>query len=637
MREKHVLQLIKISNPLQSLSHADLAEQSPLQAIFYRYDLHANVCLTTITTSDEGFMLPDIEICRATSLAPIDSIANQAGLLAEEYQSHGRYKAKVSLRCLQRLANQPQGKLILVTAITPTPLGEGKTVTTIGLAQGLAKLNHSVMTCIRQPSMGPIFGVKGGAAGGGYSQVAPMEELNLHLTGDIHAVTAAHNLAAAALDARIYHEQRLGYQDFEQRTGMQALRIDPQRVVWKRVMDHNDRALRMVTVGRNETGKTINGFEREDGFDISAASELMAILALASDLRDLRRRIGNVVLAYDLDNQPITTEDLQVAGAMAVSMKEAIEPTLMQTLEGVPTLIHAGPFANIAHGNSSIIADEIATRLADYTVTEGGFGSDMGFEKACNIKAKASGKHPDCAVIVATLRGLKANSGLYDLRPGQALPDSLFRPDSAALQAGFANLKWHIDNVSQYGVPAVVAINRFPQDCAQELQQLEQWITALPNHVSVAISEGFALGGEGTRLLAEKVVEQCQTPMSFTPLYNAAMPLDEKLKAVASKGYGAAKIALSDKAAQQLAQLQAQGFDKLAVCLAKTPLSISTEPQIKGAPRDFIVPIRELRLCAGAEFIYALCGNVMTMPGLPEKPAFMALDLDLDGNIVGLS
>ncbi|WP_337910255.1 formate--tetrahydrofolate ligase [Vibrio cholerae] len=582
-------------------------------------------------------MLPDIEICRATPLASIDTIAQKAGLLANEYESHGLHKAKVSLHCLERLASKPKGKFILVTAITPTPLGEGKTVTTIGLAQGLAKLNHSVMACIRQPSMGPIFGVKGGAAGGGYSQVAPMEELNLHLTGDIHAVTAAHNLAAAAIDARIYHEQRLGYADFERRTGMPALRIDPKQVIWKRVMDHNDRALRMVTVGRNEPGKNINGYEREDGFDISAASELMAILALASDLRDLRRRIGNVVLAYDLDGNPVTTEDLKVAGAMAVSMKEAIEPTLMQTLEGVPTLIHAGPFANIAHGNSSIIADEIATRLADYTVTEGGFGSDMGFEKACNIKAKASGKTPDCAVIVATLRGLKANSGLYDLRPGQAVPDALFAPDSAALQAGFANLKWHIDNVNQYGVPAVVAINRFPQDCAEELEQLVKLIEALPNRVSVAISEGFAKGGEGTKLLAEKVVEQCQHPTKFTPLYHSGIPLDEKLKAVAVKGYGAAEIALSDKAAQQLATLQAQGFDHLAVCLAKTPLSISTDPAIKGAPRDFIVPIRELRLCAGAEFVYALCGCVMTMPGLPEKPSFMALDIDQHGNIVGLS
>lgn len=582
-------------------------------------------------------MLSDIDICRSTSLTPIDTVAQKAGLLNEEFQSQGRYKAKVSLSCLERLHGKPAGKFVLVTAITPTPLGEGKTVTTIGLAQGLAKLNQSVFACIRQPSMGPVFGVKGGAAGGGYSQVAPMEELNLHLTGDIHAVTAAHNLAAAAIDARIYHEQRNGYDDFEQRTSMKALRIDPSQVVWKRVMDHNDRALRMVTVGRNETGKTINGYEREDGFDISAASELMAILALASDLKDLRQRIGRIVVAYDFDGQPVTTEDLRVAGAMAVSMKEAIEPTLMQTLEGVPTLIHAGPFANIAHGNSSIIADDIATRLADYTVTEGGFGSDMGFEKACNIKAKASGKAPDCAVIVATLRGLKANSGEFDLRPGQAIPDSLFEPNQKALIAGFDNLKWHINNVNKYGIPAVVAINRFPQDTDEELQQLTALIEALPNDVEVALSEGFSKGGDGTKLLAEKVMKQCQKPSQFTPLYQAKDPLMTKISNVLLKGYGAESFILCHKAQMQLKKLNELGFDNLAICFAKTPLSITTDSAIKGAPTNFNVIIRELKLCAGAEFVYALCGNVMTMPGLPEKPAFMGLDIDENGNIIGLS
>ncbi|ELI5732411.1 formate--tetrahydrofolate ligase [Vibrio fluvialis] len=582
-------------------------------------------------------MLPDIEICRTTPLTAIEQIAHKAGLLPEEFHSQGRYKAKVSLNCLNRLHDRPAGKFILVTAITPTPLGEGKTVTTIGLAQGLARLQHSVMACIRQPSMGPIFGVKGGAAGGGYSQVAPMEELNLHLTGDIHAVTAAHNLAAAAIDGRIYHEQRNGYEDFAARTGMPALRLDPQRIVWKRVMDHNDRALRMVTVGRNEDGKTINGYEREDGFDISAASELMAILALAEDLKDLRRRIGNIVVGYNIDGQPVTTEDLKVAGAMAVSMKEAIKPTLMQTLEGVPTLIHAGPFANIAHGNSSIIADDIATRLADYTVTEGGFGSDMGFEKACNIKAKASGKAPDCAVIVATLRGLKANSGRYDLRPGQSVPETLFAPDCDALTDGFENLKWHINNVNKYGIPAVVAINRFPQDGEEELAQLKHMIESLPNDVTVALSEGFAKGGEGTRELAEKVVEQCNKTARFTPLYEHDAPLFDKLKAVAIKGYGAGSVTLSEKAQAQLDDLQAKGFGHLSVCLAKTPLSITTDSAQKGAPSGFDVPIRELKLCAGAEFVYALCGNVMTMPGLPEKPAFMGLDIDDQGRIIGLS
>ncbi|WP_282176344.1 formate--tetrahydrofolate ligase [Vibrio nereis] len=582
-------------------------------------------------------MLSDIEICRSSALLPIANVAIQAGLQDSEYHSQGQYKAKVSLDSLKRLQTNPTGKLVLVTAITPTPLGEGKTVTTIGLAQGLAKLKHSVMACIRQPSMGPVFGVKGGAAGGGYSQVAPMEELNLHLTGDIHAVTAAHNLAAAAIDARIYHEQRNGYDDFEQRSGLKALRIDPKRVVWKRVMDHNDRALRMVTIGRNEEGKTINGYEREDGFDISAASELMAVLALASNLKDLRNRIGRIVVAYDLDGAPVTTEDLQVAGAMAVSMKEAIEPTLMQTLEGVPTLIHAGPFANIAHGNSSIIADNIATRLSEFTVTEGGFGSDMGFEKACNIKAQMSGKAPDCAVIVATLRGLKANSGLYDLKPGQAIPDTLFEQDQAALKAGFENLKWHINNVNKYGIPAVVAINRFPQDSEEELLQLKAMIEMLPNNVEVAISEGFASGGAGTLDLAQKVVLQTQRKVTFTPLYRLEQTTEEKLMAVAEAGYGAASLTLSEKAKQQLAEFKKHGYDNLAVCLAKTPLSISTDGSVKGAPAHFDVPVRELKLCAGAGFIYALCGNVMTMPGLPDKPAFMNLDLDEDGHIIGLS
>lgn len=582
-------------------------------------------------------MLSDIEICRTTPLQPIDDVAHQAGLQTNEFQSQGRYKAKVSLDALNRLKDHPRGKLVVVTAMTPTPLGEGKTVTTIGLAQGLAQLNQSVFACIRQPSMGPIFGVKGGAAGGGYSQVAPMEELNMHLTGDIHAVTAAHNLAAAAIDARIYHEQRNGYEDFTARTGLKALRIDPSHVKWRHVLDHNDRALRMITIGRNEDGKTINGFEREDGFDISAASELMAILALASDLNDLRQRIGRIVVAYDFDGQPITTEDLQVAGAMTVTMKDTIQPTLMQTLEGVPTLVHAGPFANIAHGNSSIIADNIATRLADFTVTEGGFGSDMGFEKACNIKTKASNIAPDCAVIVATLRGIKANSGRYDLRPGNAIPDSLFAPDSDALTAGFANLQWHINNVTQYGVPTVVAINRFPQDSEEELQQLMAMIKALPQGVEVAISEAFSRGGLGATKLAHCVMKQCEKTVQFTPLYKSEDSLDDKLHAVALTGYGAGSVTYSEKATAQLKRFNELGYGHLSVCMAKTPLSITTDSAIKGAPSGFDVTIRELKLCSGAGFIYALCGSVMTMPGLPDKPAFMSLDIDEQGNIVGLS
>ncbi|NOH44110.1 formate--tetrahydrofolate ligase [Vibrio cyclitrophicus] len=582
-------------------------------------------------------MLSDIDICRSTPLKNISEVAKHAGLQNNEHQPLGQYKSKVSLTSLERLANQQDGKLVIVTAITPTPLGEGKTVTTIGLAQGLAKINQSAMACIRQPSMGPVFGVKGGAAGGGYSQVAPMEQLNLHLTGDIHAVTAAHNLASAAIDARLYHEQREGLGAFEARSGLKALDIDPNRIVWRRVLDHNDRALRMLTVGKNEAGKTINGFEREDGFDISAASELMAILALANNLQDLRKRIGRVVLAYNQHGLPLTADDFSVAGAMTVTMKDSIEPTLMQTLEGVPTLIHAGPFANIAHGNSSIIADKIALKLSDFVVTEGGFGSDMGFEKACNIKVKASNKKPDCAVVVATLRGLKANSGLYDLRPGNPLPDSIFSDDQDSLIAGFENLKWHINNVKQYGVSIVIAINRFPQDSIQELNALKQMIIDFDPSVRVEISEAFGKGGEGATQLAHAVVKACQDNNEFKPLYQSEQSLEEKLMAVAEVGYGASSITLSALAKQQLEEFNKHGFNGLSVCLAKTPLSISTEAHIKGAPAHFDVPVRELKLCAGAGFIYALCSNVMTMPGLPDKPAFMSLDIDDKGDIIGLS
>ncbi len=582
-------------------------------------------------------MQSDIEICRSTSLSSINAIADNSGLMPHEYDTHGKYKAKVHLNCLNRLKENKEGKLVLVTAITPTPLGEGKTVTTIGLAQGLAKLNQSVMACIRQPSMGPVFGIKGGAAGGGYSQVAPMDELNLHLTGDIHAVTAAHNLASAAIDARLYHEQREGYEAFEARTGLKALKIDADSITWKRVMDHNDRSLRMVKIGLNEPGKSINGNERDDGFDISAASELMAIISLAKDLKDLRKRIGRIVVGYDISGQPVTTEDLQVAGAMAVTLKDAIEPTLMQTLEGVPTLIHAGPFANIAHGNSSIIADEIALKLSDYTVTEAGFGSDMGFEKACNIKAAAANRAPDCVVIVATLRGLKANSGLYDLRPGAEIPDSIFAPDTSALEAGFENLKWHINNVDKYGIPVVVAINQFPQDCEKELQALKELVRRFNPDVNVAVSNAFSKGGEGAHELAQFVIDACSIPTNFRPLYTKEQTLKEKLMSVCEVGYGASNVELSALATSQLSKFEKLGFEKLSVCLAKTPLSITTDSSVKGAPSGFSVSIRELRLCAGAGFIYALSGNVMTMPGLPDKPAFMNLDLDDEGNIIGLS
>ncbi|MGF1763767.1 formate--tetrahydrofolate ligase [Aliivibrio kagoshimensis] len=583
--------------------------------------------------------ISDLDISQNTPLSRVEKIALNAGLSADEFTPQGKFKAKVSLDVIDRLKHKKNGKLVLVTAITPTPLGEGKTVTTIGLAQGLAKQKQSAIACIRQPSMGPVFGIKGGAAGGGYSQVAPMEELNLHLTGDIHAVTSAHNLASAAIDARIYHEQKHGYDAFSAKTGLNALQIDTKQVTWRRVIDHNDRALRMVTVGKNAPSKTINGYEREEGYDITAASELMAILSLATDLQDLRKRIGKIVIGFNLDGQPVTTEDLQVAGAMTVIMKSAIEPTLMQTLEGVPTLIHSGPFANIAHGNSSIIADKVALKLADYTVTEGGFGSDMGFEKACNIKAQYAGSGPDCAVLVATLRGLKANSGKYDLAPGQPFPTSISDPDEAALIAGFENLKWHIDNVHKYGVPVVVAINRFPQDSSEELEQLNAMINDIdaPYSINVATSDAFCKGGEGAIDLANQVITACEQPSNFKPIYQLDQSLEEKIMAISEIGYGATNVTLSEQATAQLNKFTALGFSHLALCMAKTPLSITSDPSVKGAPTDFTLPIRELKLCAGAGFIYALCGEVMTMPGLSEKPAFMNLDIDQQGNIIGLS
>ncbi|MBY6186557.1 formate--tetrahydrofolate ligase [Marinobacter hydrocarbonoclasticus] len=578
-------------------------------------------------------MQSDLIISQQAKLLPIADVAERAGILAEELIPQGEAKAKVKFSLIKRLDNATRGKLVVVTAITPTPLGEGKTVTTIGLSQGLKAIGQQVMACIRQPSMGPVFGVKGGAAGGGYSQVAPMEELNLHLTGDIHAVSAAHNLAAAAIDARVYHEERHG-EKFAAKTGLPRLNIDPERVVWDRVVDMNDRTLRRVTIGLNAPGSSANGLERESGFDITAASELMAILALASDLADLRARLGKVVLAYSRDGKPVTAEDIQVAGAMAAILRDAAQPTLMQTLEGVPTLVHAGPFANIAHGNSSIIADRMALRLADVVVTEGGFGSDMGFEKACNIKARAAGKGPDAAVVVATLRGLKANSGKYDLRPGQALPQAIFEADAEALEAGFANLQWHIENVQRYGVPAVVALNRFPQDSDEELAWLKQKVESLG--ARVAISEAFAKGGAGATELAEQVMAALTEPANFQFLYEAEQSIEAKLLTMAEAGYGGNGIELSDKARADIARLEALGFGHLPVCMAKTPLSISHDPALKGAPSDFSVPVRGLRLCAGAGFIYVLTGNVMTMPGLPERPGYLNIDIDADGNITGL-
>ncbi|MGL5452290.1 MAG: formate--tetrahydrofolate ligase [Aeromonas sp.] len=576
-------------------------------------------------------MLSDIEISRQSPRLSIHTLAERLAIPAHLLSPYGHYKGKLSLALLNA-PQKPAGKLVLVSAITPTPLGEGKTVTTLGLSMGLNHIGHASIATIRQPSLGPVFGVKGGAAGGGLAQVVPMEEMNLHLTGDFHALTAAHNLAAAALDARLFHEQKLGAQ-FTTQTGLPRLDIDPAQILWPRTLDMNDRALRHVTIGQ---GGPADGVERHDCFVITAASELMAILALANDLGDLRARIGRIELARNLRGQPITAEQLEVAGAMTVLLKDALQPTLMQTTEQTPVLVHAGPFANIAHGNSSVIADRIALGLTDYVVTEAGFGSDMGLEKFFNIKSRQSGLTPACVVLVATVRGLKANSGLLDIRPGQPLPASLQGEDLPTLKEGCANLAWHIHNARRYGVPVVVALNRFPTDSEAELALLAHEATQA-GACAVAISNAFTQGGKGASLLAHEVVAACQRPSTVSLLYSDNMTLEAKLATLVESGYGGRGVLLSDQARHQLAQLTAEGWGHLPICMAKTPLSISHDPTQKGVPRDFEVPITALKLCAGAGFVYALAGPVMTMPGLSSLPAYRHIDIDENGEIVGLS
>ena len=579
-------------------------------------------------------MLSDIEISRQSPRLSIQELAKRLAIPSHLLYPYGHHKGKLSLALLEQPAAPAKrpGKLVLVSAITPTPLGEGKTVTTLGLSMGLNHIGQASIATIRQPSLGPVFGVKGGAAGGGHAQVVPMEEMNLHLTGDFHALAAAHNLAAAALDARLFHENKLGEQ-FSARTDLARLDIDPANILWPRTLDMNDRALRHLSVGQ---GGPSDGVERPDRFVITAASELMAILALATDLQDLRARIGRIQLALDMKGQPITTEQLEVAGAMTVLLKDALQPTLMQTTEQTPVLVHAGPFANIAHGNSSVIADRIALALTDYVVTEAGFGSDMGLEKFFNIKYRQSGIAPACVVLVATVRGLKANSGLLDIRPGQPLPASLASEDLPTLRQGCANLAWHIANARRYGVPVVVAVNRFPSDSQAELDLLMAEATRA-GAAGVALSHAFTQGGAGASELASAVVAACELPSQVKLLYPDEMSLSAKLATLVECGYGGRGVILSDKARRQLAALSAAGWDHLPVCVAKTPLSLSHDPALKGVPTDFEVPIDEVRLCAGAGFVYALAGPIMTMPGLGSLPAYRHIDIDEQGEIVGLS
>ncbi|HHW14845.1 MAG TPA: formate--tetrahydrofolate ligase [Firmicutes bacterium] len=556
-------------------------------------------------------MLSDIEIARQARLKPIVEVASSIGIPESELDLYGKYKAKVSLDFCQKVRQRPDGKLIFVTAITPTPAGEGKTCTSVGLTQALGRLGHKVMLCLREPSMGPTFGIKGGAAGGGYAQVMPMEEINLHFTGDIHAVTAAHNLLAAVIDNHIYSGNRL--------------QIDPKRVLWRRVLDINDRQLRNIVCG---LGGKADGVPRETGFDITVASEIMAILCLAEDLKDFERRVEQMLVAYTHDGRPVFAQDLRVAGSIAVIMKDALKPNLVQTLEGQPAFVHGGPFANIAHGNNSIIATRTALRLADYVVTEGGFGSDLGAEKFFDIVHGYSGLKPDVAVLVASIRALNLHGGVP--------LSEISRTNLPALKKGLANLDWHIRNLrDNFGLPVVVAINRFPTDDEEELELVRRHCEE--QGVPAAVSEVVARGGAGGVELAEKVLQVLERDSnSFTPLYDWQAPLKEKIERVAQGVYGAEGVTYTDQAESDLQKIQELALDRLPVCIAKTQKSLSDNPELLGAPRGWTLTVRELRVAAGAGFVVVLAGKIMTMPGLPVVPAAEKIDLDDLGNVVGL-
>ncbi|MDR1277426.1 MAG: formate--tetrahydrofolate ligase [Treponema sp.] len=578
-------------------------------------------------------MKSDIEIAQGAVLTGINEIAARMGIPPEAVENYGRYKAKILWRLLENSA-RPRARYINVTAISPTPLGEGKTTTTVGLVQGLGHTGKNAAACLRQPSMGPTFGIKGGAAGGGYSQVVPMEDFNLHLTGDIHAVSAAHNLCAAAVDARIYHESRWSGAYFE-KLGLRRLDVDPYGVQIGRVVDMNDRCLRQVIIG---LGGLADGPPRQSRFDISVASEVMAILALARNLADLRERLGRMTAAFDRKGKPLTAEDFGVAGAMTVLLRDAVNPNLLQTLEGQGAFVHTGPFANIAHGNSSVIADLLAVRCADYVVTESGFGSDMGMEKFFDIKCRVSGLRPDAVVLVATVRALKSHGGGPAVVPGKALPPEYGAENLELLRAGLSNLRAHIGIIRRFGIPAVVAINAFPADTQAEWDLIrEEAVKA--GAADAAVSRHWAEGGAGAGDLAravEKAIDARPAGDSFRFLYPLEAPLAEKIETIASEVYGAEGVDYGEGVRETLGRLEDQGFGKLPVCMAKTQYSLSHDPRLKGAPRGWRLPVREVRLAAGAGFIYPLCGDISTMPGLPSRPAFMDVDIDAEGNVRGL-
>jgi len=562
----------------------------------------------------------DIEIAQEAKMLPINEITNRLGIPEDFVENYGKYKAKLTLDLLDYIKDRPQGKYVVVTAITPTPLGEGKTTTCIGLGQAMGRLGMSVINTIRQPSLGPVFGIKGGAAGGGYAQCVPMEDFNLHFTGDTHAVALAHNLLAAFLDASLLHGN--------------PLNIDPLTITWPRVVDVSDRALRKVVIG---LGGSENGIPRETGFDIAVASEVMAVLALTTGLKDLRERLGRIVVGYTHDGKAVTAEDLRCAGAMAVLLKDAIKPNVIQTLENTPVFVHAGPFANIAHGNSSILADMMATRLADYTITEAGFGADIGAEKFFNIKTRYSGLKPSCAVLVATIRALKMHGGAVKVVPGKPLDkEALSKENMEALDKGCENLDKQIENVLLHGVPVVVALNHFPTDSDKEIQFVLD--RAMKAGASAAVvSRVWAEGGAGGIDLAKAVVKVCESePSNFKFLYDLDLPIKDKIETIATKIYGADGVTYTPLAERQIRRYTRLGFGNLPICMAKTHLSLSADPNLKGRPRGFTVNVREVRASMGAGFLYPLLGEMRTMPGLPSDPAGAHMDIDEKGRITGL-
>lgn len=555
-------------------------------------------------------VLSDIEIAQQTELEPIVKIAEQVGLSEDDLELYGKYKAKISFDAIKRLSKQKDGKLVLVTAITPTPAGEGKTLTTIGLAQALNQMGHKTVVALREPSLGPVFGIKGGAAGGGYSQVLPMEDINLHFTGDMHAITAANNLLAAAIDNHVHQGN--------------ALRIDVRRIIWKRVMDMNDRALRNIVVGM---GGKVCGFPREDHFMITVASEIMAALCLAHDLMDLKKRMGDITVAYDLDGNLVTARQLGVEGAMAILMKDAIKPNLVQTIEHTPALVHGGPFANIAHGCNSVVATKLAMKMGDIAVTEAGFGADLGAEKFMDIKCRFAGIKPNAVVIVATVRALKMHGGVDK--------KNLQEENVAALKKGFANLAKHIENMRQFDVPVLVGINKFITDTDEEIATLRMLCEEYG--VDVALNNCWAEGGKGGLEMGEKVMQLLQQPQTpYKPLYDVNDTIPQKMETIVKKIYGGDGVVFEKNAQKQIKELEKFGLDKMPICVAKTQYSLSDDPSLLGAPHGFTVTVQDVRVCTGAGFIVCQTSNIMTMPGLPKVPAANRMDIDENGVITGL-